>query len=50
MEKGRILARGRGMGSMLAISKQQNLNNENTILEVKDPTDLNSWWVIREKK
>ena len=46
---GKKLATGTGVNSMLDKSYKNNWSTENTILEVKDPSDFNSRWNIYEK-
>lgn len=46
---GKKLATGRGVNSMMNESYKNNWSTDNTILEVKDPSDLNSRWNIYEK-
>lgn len=48
-KKGKKLATGTGVNSMMDKSYKNNWSNENTILEVKNPSDLNSRWNIYEK-
>ncbi len=48
--KGKLLASGSGINSMMDISYKENLSDENSILVVKDPSDLNSKWEIFERK
>lgn len=43
------LASGRGLNQMLDISKTNRWTEENTILEVKNPNDLDSKWTIWRK-
>lgn len=46
---GKKLATGTGVGSMMDKSYKNGWTRENSILEVKDPSDLNSRWNIYEK-
>ena len=46
---GKKLATGRGVNSMMDKSYKNGWSDKNTILEVKDPSDLNSRWNIYEK-
>ena len=48
-KKGRLLGRGKGMDNMMAKSFINKWSDENTILEVKNPNDLNSSWSIYER-
>lgn len=49
-EKGKLLARGTGVNSMMDTSYKRKYNNDNTILEVSNPDDFNSSWRIYERK
>lgn len=44
--KGRLLARGKGLESMLRICWDKKFNRKNTILEVEEPSDIDSKWAI----
>lgn len=46
---GKKLATGTGVSSMMNKSYKNGWTRENSILEVKDPSDLNSRWNIYEK-
>ena len=46
---GKKLATGTGVDSMMAKSYKYGWSDKNTILEVKNPSDLNSRWNIYEK-
>ena len=46
---GRLLGRGKGVNNMLRKSYQNKWGNDNTILTVNNPGDLNSSWSIYEK-
>lgn len=46
---GKKLATGTGVSSMMDKSYKNGWTTENSILEVKDPSDLNSRWNIYEK-
>ena len=48
-KKGKKLATGTGVDSMMAKSYKYKWSTKNTILEVKNPSDLNSRWNIYEK-
>lgn len=49
-KKGKKLATGTGIKSMGEKSYKNKWSNENTILEVKDTSDLNSRWNIYERQ
>ena len=48
--KGKLLARGKGINSMGTISYQKGYKKQNTVLEVDNPSDLNSPWRIYQRK
>jgi len=48
--KGRLLAFGKGINTMGDISYRYGYSRKNTVLEVKDPSDLNSEWKIYQRK
>ena len=48
-KKGRLLAQGYGGYSMMDESYKHGWSNENTILEVSNPNDLDSKWRIYER-
>ena len=47
---GRKLASGRGLDDMFYESKQLKLNDRNSILEVKNPSDLDSKWNLYKRE
>lgn len=49
-EKGRLLATGHGVNSMMDVSYKKHLTNDNSILVVKDPSDFDSKWEIYSRK
>ncbi len=48
-KKGALLAQGKGTYDMMDISYRKGYTTENTILEVKNPNDLNSSWKIYDR-
>ena len=48
--KGSLLAKGKGIFSMGDISYKRGYSNQNTVLEVKNPNDLDSEWKIYRRK
>lgn len=44
-----ILARGRGIARMLDVCYKRGLSNDNSVLVVRNPGDLNSSWVVYDK-
>lgn len=44
----RVLASGRGMMSMLDICHRRKLSDENSVLVVHEPDNLDSTWTIYE--
>lgn len=46
---GTLLAKGYGVNSMMDISKRRKLNNNNSVLWVKDTSDFSSEWKIYSK-
>ena len=46
---GTLLAQGKGVNSMMDISYKRKLSNNNSILWVKDTSDINSSWKIYSK-
>ena len=48
-KKGRLLAQGHGVFSMGDVSYKNKWSNNNTILEVSNPNDLDSKWRIYER-
>lgn len=48
--KGKVLASGYGIDSMMDASYKKHLTTDNSELHVKDPNDINSKWTIYEKK
>lgn len=45
-----ILARGKGLSKMMKVCFDRKLTDENSKLKVKNPDDLNSSWIIYERK
>lgn len=48
-KKGRLLAQGRGVHDMMDASYKGGWSDENSILEVSNPSDLDSKWRIYER-
>lgn len=49
-QRGPLLARGKGVFKMLDVSYKRGLNDDNSILVVKDMNDLDSTWSIYKRK
>lgn len=49
-KRGKKLATGRGLKSMGEKSYKYKWNNRNTILEVEEPSDIDSRWNIYERQ
>lgn len=48
-KKGDLLAQGKGVDDMMRQSYIHHYNDKNTILEVKNPSSLESSWKIYDK-
>lgn len=46
----KVLATGYGVHSMLDVCHKNGWNTQNTDLEIEDPNDLDSKWVLKERE
>lgn len=45
-----VLARGKGLSKMMKVCFERKLTTQNSEVKVKNPDDLNSSWIIYERK